>query len=110
MSEETVERDSRGVKRGVKVGQRTQTEAKAAAPQHSALPPESSTWPSCPLRGEADSWSGTLESVIGSGFAEAARNCMRNIKTGRALWKVFFKRLQGPQQNRAILRHVTLTY
>lgn len=32
MSEEPVERDSQGVSGGVKVGQRTWTEAKAAAP------------------------------------------------------------------------------
>lgn len=43
--EETVERDIQVVRKGVKMGQRTQTEAKAAAPQHSGLPLESSTWP-----------------------------------------------------------------
>lgn len=64
MSEEPAERETQGVRRGLKVGQRTWTEAKAAGPQHSAFPPEYSMWPLCPLRGEVDSWLGPLESEI----------------------------------------------
>lgn len=64
MSEEPVERETQGVIRGLKVGQRTWTEAKAAAPQHFAFPPESSTWPLCPLKSEVDSWLEPLESDI----------------------------------------------
>lgn len=87
VSEEPVERASQGVSGGVKVGQRTWTEAKAAAPQRSALPPESSTRPLCPLRGEADSWSGTLESEIGCGFTGATTDCMRTGEQSFELWK-----------------------